>query len=401
MTDQENLEAAPMHTAAELREQQPNARRVFLDQSSPSVRSVVRVVVVALLLLFIGGWVQTIILSLSYLFFLIVLSVFFAYLIAPLVKLIRRPFKQAKAERFMPRPLAIGIAYLIVFAVLGLGIANIAPRVVDQAKEFGTNLPVYGNAIRLKLGELEQRFNRLRIPDDVQSKITDRVTSFGEEITSTVGNFLITLVAYLPWLVLIPILAFFFLKDVNLFRLSVLRMFPSGRWRIRAEAVMEDINVTLAAYSRAMLISCFLIGVICTVGFYLVGLKYALLFGILAGIFEFVPLIGPLTIGLVVTTVAAFSDDPWRALYVGIFLIILRVLQDYVLYPRIVRGGMHLHPLAIILSVLAGDQVAGIPGVFLAIPVVAVLTVLYKHAMEHSGHKGLFSAWLDPEKEVG
>ncbi|MGH9820296.1 MAG: AI-2E family transporter [Pyrinomonadaceae bacterium] len=401
MTDQEKPDPAPPPTAAAIREQQPNARRVFLDQSSPSVRSVVRVVVVALLLLFIGGWVQTIILSLSYLFFLIVLSVFFAYLIAPLVKMIRKPFKQAKAERFMPRSLAIGIAYLIVFAVLGLGIANIAPRVVDQAKEFGTNLPAYGTAIRTRLAEFERRFNRLRIPDDVQSKITDRITSLGEEITSTVGNFLITLVAYLPWLVLIPILAFFFLKDVNLFRVSVLRMFPSGRWRIRAEAVLEDINTTLAAYTRATLISCFLIGIICTAGFYLVGLKYALLFGILAGIFEFVPLIGPLTIGLVVITVAAFSDDPWRALYVGVFLIILRVIQDYVLYPRIVRGGIHLHPLAIILSVLAGEQVAGIPGVFLAIPAVAILTVLYKHAMEHSGRKGLFSAWLEPEKEGG
>jgi predicted PurR-regulated permease PerM len=149
-----------------------------------------------------------------------------------------------------------------------------------------------------------------------------------------------------------------------------------------------------------MLISCFLIGVICTIGFYIVGLKYALLFGILAGIFEFVPLIGPLTIGLIVTTAAAFSDDPWNALYVGVFLIVLRIAQDYIFYPRIVRGGIHLHPLAIILSVLAGEQVAGIPGVFMAIPFVAIMTVVYKHAMEHSGRKGLFSPELQPGEET-
>ncbi|MBP7416843.1 MAG: AI-2E family transporter, partial [Pyrinomonadaceae bacterium] len=115
---------------------------------------------------------------------------------------------------------------------------------------------------------------------------------------------------------------------------------------------------------------------------------------ILAGIFEFVPLLGPVTIGLIVITTAAASDDPWKALYVTIFLIVLRIIHDYVTYPRIVRGGIHLHPLAIILSVLAGEQVAGIPGVFLAIPIVAVATVIYRHVLEHRGARGLVSGWI-------
>ena len=68
-------------------------------------------------------------------------------------------------------------------------------------------------------------------------------------------------------------------------------MFPAGRWRYRAEAVMADVNTTLAAYTRAQLISCVIIAVLCTLGFYILGLKYALLLGILAGIFEFVPLL--------------------------------------------------------------------------------------------------------------
>jgi predicted PurR-regulated permease PerM len=158
---------------------------------------------------------------------------------------------------------------------------------------------------------------------------------------------------------------------------------------------MSDVNVTLAAYTRAQLISCCLIGLICTFGFYVIGIKYTLLLGILAGIFEFVPLIGPVTIALIVTAVAAVSDNPWRALYVIIFLAVLRIIHDYVTYPRIVREGIHLHPLAIILSVLAGEQVAGIPGVFLSIPIVAVLTVLYKHVLEHTGKRGFFAGWLE------
>lgn len=385
-----------------LRARQQTARRVYLDSSSPSVRSIVRVVVITLVLLSVAGFLQSIVSSLAYLFFLIVLSVFFAYLIDPIVRLIRRPFRERSIERFMPRTLAIPLAYLFVFVVVGIIIANIAPRVTLQAREFGENLPAYGQAIRERTNELNRRFDRLRIPDEVQGEINKKITDIGSDITSTIGGIVLMSAKYLPWFLLVPILSFFFLKDVNQFRLMVLRMFPAGRWRYRAEVVMADVNTTLAAYTRAQLISCFLIALICTTGFYVIGLKYALLLGILAGIFEFVPLLGPAVIGLIVTLTAAGSDDPWKALYVAIFLIVLRIVHDYVTYPRIVRGGIHLHPLAIILSVLAGEQVAGIPGVFLSIPIIAVATVIYRHVLEHRGTRGLVSGLIDESeaKEV-
>lgn len=378
-------------------EERKITRLVILDPSSPSVRSIARVVVITLILVAIAGYVQSIISSLTYLFFLVILSVFFAYLIDPIVRVIQMPFNSRGIDRWMPRSLAIVIAYVIVFTAVGLAISNIAPRVIEQGKEFGTNLPGYGTSIQQRATELNQRFDRLKIPDDVQGDLAKKVTDVAGYISTAIGSFLLLSVTFLPWLLLIPILAFFFLKDVNLFRLAVLRIFPAGRWRIRAEAVLQDVNSTLAAYTRAQLISCFLIGLICTIGFYSLGLKYALLLGILAGIFEFVPLLGPASIGIVVVLTAAASDQPWKAVYVAIFLIILRIIQDYVLYPRIVRGGIHLHPLAIILSVLAGEQIAGIPGVFLSIPIIAILVVLYRHVLEHQGRKSLFAGWFDEE----
>jgi predicted PurR-regulated permease PerM len=369
--------------------------KVAIDPSSPPIRSIVRVVVITLVLLFVAGFLQGIVQSLSYLFFLIVLSIFFAYLMDPLVRIVRKPFKDRGIDRFMPRSLAIGIAYIFVFAVIGYTISNIAPRVVDQAKDFGSNLPAYGKIFSDRARESNQRFDRLRIPEEVQDNINKRVSDLGGEITTAVGGFVIVSVKYLPWFVLVPVLSFFFLKDVNLIRLAILRMFPAGRWRYRAEVLMSDVNTTLAAYTRAQLLSCLLIGTICTIGFYIFGLKYALLLGIMAGILEFIPLLGPLTVGIVVTLTAAFGDDPWKALYAAIFLVVLRIFHDYVSYPRIVRGGIHLHPLAIILSVLAGEQVAGIPGVFLSIPIVAVATVFYRHIVEHRGARGLMTDLLE------
>jgi predicted PurR-regulated permease PerM len=388
-------EEGPAPSRQELRLRQQTARRVFLDAATPSIRSVVRVVVITLLLLFVAGWLQTVISALTYLFFIIVLSVFFAYLIDPIVRTIRRPFEERGRDRLMPRSLAILLAYACVFLILGVAIASIAPQVVDQAKEFGSNLPAYAQSFRRSADDLNRRYDRLRIPEEVQTMINERLTEFGGSITAAVGGFLIAFVTYLPWFILIPVLAFFFLKDVNAFRIGVLRLFPAGRWRSRAESILADVNTTLAAYTRAQLISCVLIGIVCTIGFYILGLKYALLLGILAGVFEFVPLLGPLTIGIIVVTTSALGDNPWRAVYAAIFLIVLRIIHDYVTYPRIVRGGIHLHPLAIILSVLAGEQVAGIPGVFLSIPLVAVFTVIYRHVIEHRGSRGLMTDLIE------
>jgi len=374
--------------------------RVHLLDRSFSVKAIARVVLITLAILIFVGIVVGIFYSLSFLVVLLALSIFLAYLIDPLVKLIRRPFKTAKIERFMPRPLAILISYALVFTLFGFGIAYIAPIVVEQGKEFGNNFPKFANSIQRQANELNRRFQRLRIPDDLQNQINDGAIALGQSVTAAFGSFVISFLSYLPWLVIVPVLTFFFLKDVNAFRISFLRMFPPGRWRDRADAVLVDVNSTLASYARAMLISAVLIGTICTAGFYAIGLKYAFLLGILAGIFEFVPLLGPLAIGIIATASVAFGDHPGLAIYVAIFLLVLRLIHDYVTYPRIIRGKIHLHPLLIIITVLAGEQIAGIPGVFLAIPIVALLTVIYKHILEHQGSTGILAGLADEPSDL-
>jgi len=241
----------------------------------------------------------------------------------------------------------------------------------------------------------------MRIADSVQTQINERINLFleasGNFVTTFLGLGAIYAVTYVPWLVLIPILAFFFLKDAHLFKVGLLRVVPVGDWRTRVESVMADVNNTLKAYTRAQLISCLWVGVVCTIGFYLLGNDYALLLGILAGVLELIPLLGPLTLAIAATLVAGFESG-YQAAWTVMFLGALRLAQDYLIYPRIIRQGIHLHPLAVILSVLAGEQVAGIPGVFIAIPLVALLTVLYKHILEHTSSRGLFTGLLEPKE---
>jgi len=190
-------------------------------------------------------------------------------------------------------------------------------------------------------------------------------------------------------LILIPILAFFLLKDAESFRRSALLMLPRGRWRWRGDEFFQDVNNTLAAYIRAQLTACLFIGIVCAIGFTLLGLPGGLVMGVIAGIFEFVPLVGPLTVALMAAILAMLHAGPFNAFLVLLFLGVLRIAQDYAIYPRLIGQGIHLHPLAVIFAILAGEKLGGVPGVFLAIPVVAILTVSYRHWLEHRGSEGI------------
>jgi predicted PurR-regulated permease PerM len=166
-------------------------------------------------------------------------------------------------------------------------------------------------------------------------------------------------------------------------------MLPKGRWRWRGDEFFQDINSTLAAYIRAQLTACLFIGVICAIGFTLLGLPSPLVLGLMAGVFEFIPLVGPLVIALIAAVAATLHAGPFSALMVLLFLAVLRIVQDYIVYPRLIGQGIHLHPLAVIIAILSGAELAGVAGIFLAIPVVAILTVSYRHWLEHRGSEGL------------
>lgn len=368
---------------------------------NPSVRAITRIVVTILGILLIVLILGFMVYWLSGLILLIVLAIFFAYLVAPLIEMIQRPFVERNAGRWMPRSLAIGITYLFIFAVLWASAAYLFPLISEQVTQFAQQAPTYAETIRTRFDEINRRYQRLGIPPAIRQELQDGVTrvasSMGEYATAEIGNILLSSVTFLPWLVLIPILGFFVLRDADLFRLAAVRAFPRGRMRGRAELFFQDINKTLRAYMRAQLISCFLIGTVCTIGFYAIGVNYALLLGLLAAVAEFIPMVGPLSIAVLATSIAGLESSG-EAIAVVIFLGVLRILQDYVFYPRIVGEGIHLHPLAIILAILGGGELAGVTGIFLAIPIVAIATVTYRHLLAHRGSRGIVAELFDAGK---
>ena len=393
MSEQEKVtEAAQTAAVAATRAAAPQSRAIL---------RIVMIVLAALVAVGVGLWMLR---ALTGVLLLLVLSIFFAYLIAPLVEFVHRPFKMRGREHMMPRALAIGVVYLVLFGSFGIALSLLLPRLGTQITEFAQKAPDYITSARARSEGLKKVYENYEIPDTVRKRINENVTSLIETAAKYTGdnlwNILYETLSLLPYLILIPILAFFLLKDADSFRRSALQMLPRGRWRWRGDELFQDINSTLAAYIRAQLTACLLIGTVCTLGFLIIGVPYALLLGLIAGILEFIPLVGPLVVAVLATGITSFYSFK-QAIAVVVFLGILRIVHDYVIYPRIIGQGVHLHPLAVILAILSGAEIAGITGIFLAIPVIAIATVSYRHWLEHKGSEGLVAEILSPAQAAG
>ena len=357
-----------------------------VEASGVPTRTVLRIIVVLLAVLIVLWMIS----KLTGIILLLVLSIFFAYLVSPLVEFIRQPRTIGGKTVAMPKAVAITLAYLLILLAILLAIFVIVPSLSNQFPVFASQAQAYWKSLGDRMQEIVKYSHRL--PRPIVEGLNHAIPQVQDTVIQTVQVFAaasLAYVIYLPWLILIPILAFFLLKDAESFRRSALLMLPRGRWRWRGDEFFQDINSTLAAYIRAQLTACVLIGVVCALGFTVLGLPGGLVMGFIAGVLEFVPLVGPLTVAIMAAILAMFHAGPFNAFLVLLFLGVLRVVQDYAIYPRLIGQGIHLHPLAVIFAILAGEKLAGVAGIFLAIPVVAILTVSYRHWMEHRGSEGI------------
>ena len=372
------------------------AAKAAVEAYGPPTRVVLRLIFI-LLTVIVVLWVIS---KITGIILLLVLSIFFAYLVSPLVEFLREPRIIGERTIAIPKVAAITLAYLFILAAILLAILVLVPSLSNQFPEFAAQAQQYWQSLGDRLQELV-KYSR-RLPAPVTQELNDVIPEVRDTVLLTVTNFFtasLTYLIYLPWLILIPILAFFLLKDAESFRRSALLMLPRGRWRWRGDEFFQDINSTLAAYIRAQLTACLLIGVVCALGFTVLGLPGGLVMGFIAGVLEFVPLAGPLTVAVMAGVLAMFHAGPFNAFLVLLFLGILRIVHDYAIYPRLIGHGIHLHPLAVIFAILAGEKLASVAGIFLAIPVVAILTVSYKHWLEHRGSEG-FADLLEPTPQA-
>lgn len=328
----------------------------------------------AVLTILLVGLVCAAVYSARRILLLFVLAIFFAYLINPVVRFLQRhsPFFR---DLRGPAVVEVYLAFLIMIAVLGYGLApgmaRETTRAVDQIPVVLDGLST--GEIVTDLGgkygwsdeqELRFRFFLLRHRDNIQ------------DLTKVLDRYISHAAAVFACLLLIPILAMFFLRDGDHIADGLIRIaFPPDS-RESARTIAVELHSMLTKYIRAQAILCGLSFAYYSAAMLILKFPHAVALGALGGALEFIPAAGWMTTGAVVISVGMVSHSHW--VWMIVLLIIWRVIQDYFAYPSIMGHELEIHPLAAIFAVLVGAEIGGIVGIYLSVPVVAALRVIWR-----------------------
>jgi predicted PurR-regulated permease PerM len=303
--------------------------------------------------------------------FIFTLALLFAYLLSPLVNLLDRLLPASRT-----RTPALALAYVIFVGVAVVVVAQIGSRVVEQAKSLAEGFPQMAQSWEQPSPQASEAVNSLKA--QVVLRIRTQVAERSSDLISALpkaGLKFLTVASDLIFIVIIPILAFFFLKDGDQMREHILSLVEAGPRRALLDDVLADANVLLAHYMRALVLLSLSAFTAYAIFFTIIGVPYGILLAALACLLEFIPMVGPLAASVIILALAGLTGGPILA--VLIFLAAYRVFQDYVVSPHLMGRGVELHPLLVLFGVFAGAELAGIAGTFLSVPVLALARILY------------------------
>ena len=303
---------------------------------------------------------------------LLALSLFFAYLLFPVVRLTQRWVVRR-------RVLAIVVVYLVLLAALvGIGVA-VGPRLSTEVQSLAQKLPEMSTQIQS--GQLVERVLQRRGWGWRETAEIERLarTHMGEILgyAQQATAALLKRLAGAWVIVLIPVLAFFILKDAEQVTAATISRLSRRGDRGVGWEIAEDLHVLLGQYVRAQVLLAMITFVVWTTVFLVAGVPYGLVLAAIGGALEFIPVVGPLTAGVFAIGVSLFGGyaHPWL---LTVFVLVWRGIQDYACVPLIMGRGIEIHPALVVVGVLAGGEIAGVAGMFLSIPIIAALRIVWR-----------------------
>jgi predicted PurR-regulated permease PerM len=293
--------------------------------------------------------------------FVFTVALMFSYLLYPLVDAIERRLPSKTRTPALALTFVLVLGLIVVFSVfIGSQVGGQATQLAAQVRD-----PNFASQVK--------DWNVLNVPVGAQivrhyNDILGMVPELSLRVLSASRN--------LIYLVIIPILSFFILKDGSDILGSILELF--GANRAAAEETLLDAHTLMLQYMRALLFLCLTTLVTFSIALRLMGAPYPILLAAVAFPLEFIPLVGPLIAAVLIVGVSAFTGYPhvlWLVAFLGGF----RLFQDYVLSPQLMSKGVELHPLLVIFGVFAGGEIGGVPGIFLSVPTLALMRLAWHH----------------------
>ena len=298
-----------------------------------------------------------------------------AYLMMPLVD---------RLARFTPRALAILTVYLVFIAVV-VGIsAWLVPALIGQVRQLIDHLPTYFAQAQSWSASVIDWYNSLSLPDNVRQSIENAIkngaSSIGGALQGAVAGtilFVSRTMGIFVGFVIIPFWLFYVLKDKDRGMNAFNNMLPR-HWRGDAWRIVRIINGVLSSYIRGQLLLALAVGLATTIGMLLIGAPYAIILGLISGLTEIIPIVGPIIGAIPGVLLALFSGGDWFLLLkVVLVYVVVQQLENNLLVPKIQGDSVKLHPAIIMVALVIGSQVAGFVGLVAAVPVTAIARDIY------------------------
>ena len=343
-------------------------------------------------------WFLALLFALGLMFYLLQ-PILLPFVLGGLIAYLGDPVVDMMERRNMGRTLGVTIVFVVLTGLLVLSVLVTIPALLHQLSALISKIPVmYSWVTDTLVPWLQSRLSvpAAQLPEfDWSAQLADNWQSLGKVTARTLGNITGSGANILMWLfnlALVPVVAFYLMRDWDILMAKLLRMLPRA-WQDNTVTMVGEADEVLGAFIRGQLLVMLALGVIYSLGLWMVGVQLALVLGVIAGLASIVPYLG-FIVGILSSLIVAYAQyQDWGVLLlVGLVFAVGQVLESMVLTPILVGDRIGLHPVAVIFALMAGGQIAGFVGVLVALPVSAVIMVFVRHAVARYRASDLYQA---------
>lgn len=304
----------------------------------------------------------------------LILAVALAFIINPLVQLLSL-ITIGPNKLPLPRVAVILLSFVFVLAGIFLAAIFIAVPLATEINNLSGNMPMIMTSIREWVFKMQGY-----LPDDINSIINQTLNSLEAFVVTLVSNMAKALVGFLSnafQLVVVPFLSFYLLKDWRSIRSNLIKVLPHG-YQQSIESYFDDVAFMLSSYVRGIFKMCCITGTVISVMTYAMDIHYSLVLGLLAGIGEALPILGPI-FAVLPAVILTIVYTPDMLIKVLIFYIFYYVVDSNVFIPKVMGEAINLHPVVILFSLLIGGKLFGVMGMIFAVPTTAFFKISFEH----------------------
>lgn len=282
------------------------------------------------------------------------------------------PWIDALQKRKIPRALGILVIYLVIIGVISLVVALIVPPIVEQVKQITSSFPDYYERLVELYSSFQEFSNRYGVEGSVQDSLNalnNTLAQLGAGIFTASSRFFGGIVTLFAVMVIV-----FYMTVGEAGIKEFFRSVAPSKYQPYLVQKFNQVQNKLGLWLRGQLILSLIIFLLTFLGLTILGVKYALVLALFAGLAEFIPYVGPI-IGAIPAIFLTFADSPFKTLLVIVLYIIIQQLENQIIVPKVMQKSVGLNPIVIIVVMLIGAKVAGVLGIILAVPTATIIKI--------------------------